>query len=97
MIYDSRLKSSKLFDEIIYVKQKEKEKVQTELCNILDQCVNTNMSGDLLEFGEYLTDPLVVREHYDCFGREKEKRRYPADRFFLPWQYRDVLQAGGCL
>lgn len=72
MIYDSRLKSSKLFDELIYVKQKEKEKVQTELCNILDQCVNTNMSGDLLEFGEYLTDPLVVREHYDCFGREKE-------------------------
>ena len=72
MIYDSRLKSSKLFDEIIYVKQKEKEKVQTELCNILDQCVNTNMSGDLLEFGEYLTDPLVVRDHYDCFGREKE-------------------------
>ena len=72
MIYDSRLKSSKLFDDIIYVKQKEKEKVQTELCNILDQCVNTNMSGDLLEFGEYLTDPLVVREHYDCFGREKE-------------------------
>lgn len=69
MLVDQQLNCFKFFDNCVYVK--EKQNVINELQKILNNFVGNSVSEQLLEFGEYLTDPLIYK-HYECFSREKE-------------------------
>ena len=69
MISDTRLKCYSFFQAHLYVR--EVQNVVAELKKTLNTFIGSTMSESLLEYGEYLTDPLIYKK-YDCYSREKE-------------------------
>ena len=68
MVSDDRLSCYKFFKDCIYVK--EYSTVINSLYSQLSEFIGVLRSDILIEYGEYLTDPLIYK-HYDYSGREE--------------------------
>ena len=66
MISDDRLSCHKFFKDCLYVK--EYNTVINSLYSQLSDFIGNARSDVLIDYGEYLTDPLIYK-HYDYFGR----------------------------
>ena len=68
MVSDDRLSCYKFFKDCIYVK--EYGTVVNSLYSQLSEFIGVTRSDYLIDYGEYLTDPLIYK-HYDYSGREE--------------------------
>lgn len=68
MISDVRLGCYKFFKDCIYVK--EYDTIINDLYSQLSESIGITRSDVLIDYGEYLTDPLIYK-HYDYSGREE--------------------------
>lgn len=67
MISDKRISCSRFFKDCIYVK--EYSNVINSLYGQLSEFIGVTRSDTLIDYGEYLTDPLIYK-HYDYYGRD---------------------------
>lgn len=68
MVSDDRLSCYKFFKDCLYVK--EYNTVINSLYSQLSEFIGVTRSDYLIDYGEYLTDPLIYK-HYDYSGREE--------------------------
>ena len=68
MVSDDRLSCYKFFKDCLYVK--EYNTVVNSLYSQLSEFIGVTRSDYLIDYGEYLTDPLIYK-HYDYSGREE--------------------------
>ena len=68
MVSDDRLGCYKFFKDCIYLK--EYNAVINTLYSQLSEFIGVTRSDYLIDYGEYLTDPLIYK-HYDYSGREE--------------------------
>lgn len=67
MISDQRISCSRFFKDCLYVK--EYTNVINSLYSQLSEFIGVTRSDVLIDYGEYLTDPLIYK-HYDYYGRK---------------------------